>query len=287
MALVPLLARPRLIALDLDGTVVDNSNEVPEPTLAQLRACAGMGIELAFLSGRRPRTATKHLDRIGLRSFVATNSGCLLWRYPGWVQLARRAFPPDLVQPIAELLIPYSANFYVDGMRHGFEYYYLDRQPSPVLDLYLKRWGFEARRIADPEEMDRYEITQVAVHASEQEVLRLRDEVRTRFGGRVLALAVRWPLLDELVLELFHPQANKGSALAFFADQLGLGPSDCLAVGDDVNDLAMLRWAGWGVAMPGATVEVRAGADETLAGDGPQALALLLEKVLAMPVPEH
>jgi HAD superfamily hydrolase (TIGR01484 family) len=280
---VPTDKRPQLIGLDLDGTVVDHLNEVMPAVREQLQACHRAGIALAFLTGRRPHTAGKHLDAIGLPALAATNSGCLLWEYPGWKQLARRMFPAALVQPIAEMLAPYSANFYVDASQAGFEFFCLDRQPTPALDEYLKRWAGQARRITDPAEMAGYEITQVAMPAPDDEVLRLRDAIRGRYDGQVLALAVHWPLVPARTLELFSPEANKGSALRYFAERLGIGRDRVLAIGDDVNDQAMIEWAAHGVAMPGSTGGLERYADEVLEGDKAQALAGLLGRLRGLP----
>ena len=275
--------RPKLIALDLDGTVVDGGNEIPAATLEALRACHSAGIALAFLTGRRPLTAAKHIDCVGLSCQVATNSGCLRWDYPGWNLTAARHFPGELLAPVAELIAPYSANFYVNSREQGFEYYFLDRQHTPELEEYMQRYGFNIRRVQDCVQLDGAPVTQIAMPGPEEVVRRLRDEISARFEGRVLALAVRWPLLNVLALELFNPLANKGDALKQFAEQLGVTRERTLAAGDDVNDLAMLEWAGHGVAMPGASAELVAVADEQLDGDGAEALAPYLRGLLELP----
>jgi len=272
-----------MLGLDLDGTVVDGTNRIPAQTIAELRACEQAGIRLAFLTGRRPRTAGYHLDKIGLPAYVATNSGCLLWEYPTWQSLKRQLFPAELVQPLAELLAPHSVNFYVDSLEHDFEFFYLKRQHSPQLEEYLHRWNFVAREIAEPAAMAGYGITQVAMPHAEEVVRGLRDAVAARFDGRVLALAVRWPLIPTLCLELFHPDANKGAALQHFAELLNVPRERVAAVGDDVNDLAMIEWAGWGVAMPQAGSETQAAADEVLEGDEAEALAPLLRRLRELP----
>ena len=100
------------------------------------------------------------------------------------------------------------------------------------------------------------------------------------FGKALLAMAVRWPLMDVLALELFHPQANKGYALEYFAGMLGVESRDCIAAGDDVNDLPMIEWAGYGVAMPQAGEGVRQAADLVLKGDGANALAGFLSRLV-------
>lgn len=277
MQLVSLTRRPQLLGLDLDGTVVNSNNQVPAAIQQELQAWHAAGITLAFLTGRRPLTAGKHLDAIGLPAYAATNSGCLLWEYPSWKPLAQQYFPPNLVLPIADMLAPHSANFYVDSLRHGFEFFYLEREPSPLLDEYLSRWGFQARRIKDPGEMEGYQITQVAMPETDGVTLKLRDAILERFGGQLLAMAVRWPLLPCLALEVFHPDANKGSALAYFASLQSTPHELTAAVGDDVNDLAMIEWAGLSAAMPNSAPELAAAAKIRLEGEQDVALARLLK----------
>jgi len=276
--------RPALIGLDLDGTVLDHTGEMPRRVRDALIALHLAGVNIAFLTGRRPLTARPKVDHLELPAYVATNSGCLLWEIPGWHQLARQLFPPELVQPVARLLEPYSANFYVDASREGFEFFYLDRQPSPELELYMERYGGNSRRVSDVADLAGYEITQVAMPGDPGLVELLRDRVTAEFDGALLALSVRWPLMPAQSLEIFHPLANKGGALAHFAQLLGVGQAQVLAVGDDTNDLAMLEWAGWGVAMPHSGPDVRAVAQETLAGEGGEALGALLEGLLSLPV---
>jgi hypothetical protein len=280
---VALEHRPRLIALDLDGTVIDEHNSVPPETRTALHACRDAGIELTFLTGRRPRTAGPLLDSIGLPAYVATNSGCLLWEYPAWRQLARRMFPVELVPELARLTDPYSVNFYLDSSQAGVEFVQLKRQSTPETELHLARYGGNTRVVHSAAELAGYEVTQVALPASPQIVLPLRDRVRAELDGRVLALAVRWPLLPTLALEVFGPQSHKGAALKYFAELLGVPQAACLAVGDDVNDVAMFKWAGYAVAMPHAQDEVRAAADEALKGNGARVLAAFLQRVAALP----
>lgn len=275
--------RPQLLGLDLDGTVVDEHNAVPAETRAALHACHKAGIALAFLTGRRTRTAAPLLEQIGLPALAATNSGCLLWRTPEWRILKRQLFPQALLPRIAELTAPYSVNFYLDTTQTEIEFMQLQRETTPEAAHHLQRYGWNTRFINDAAELAGHPVTQVALPAPAAITERLRDKVRGALDGQVLALSVRWPLLPATALEVFHSEATKGRALAYFAELLGIERCACLAAGDDVNDTPMLAWAGWGVAMPQAGDEVRAAADEALSGDGASALALYLQSLLDLP----
>jgi hypothetical protein len=272
-----------LLGLDLDGTVIDELGAVPEATHAALHACHAAGISLAFLTGRRPRTAGLLLESIGLPALVATNSGCLLWEYPGWRLLERRLLPQALIAPIAGLTAPYTVNFYCDTSQSPYEFIQLRRETTPETAEHLRRYGANVWTVEDAAEVVGHPVTQAALPAALGITERLRDRVRAALDGQVLALSVSWPLLPTVALEVFGSEATKGRALQYFAERTGVPRRACLAVGDDVNDLTMLEWAGHSVAMPHAGSEVRAAAVECLAGDGPRALAPHLEVLLRLP----
>jgi hydroxymethylpyrimidine pyrophosphatase-like HAD family hydrolase len=91
---------------------------------------------------------------------------------------------------------------------------------------------------------------------------------------------VGWPLVPCHALEVFQAQAHKGTALASFARHEGIAQADVLAVGDDTNDITMLRWAGHGVAMPHANAETASAADVQLAADGRPHTELLADYLI-------
>ena len=68
-----------------------------------------------------------------------------------------------------------------------------------------------------------------------------------------------------MTIDVVHESAGKGTALASLAASLGLAPSECAAMGDYLNDIPMLEWAGWAVAMGQAPDEVKAVADAVVA----------------------
>jgi 5-amino-6-(5-phospho-D-ribitylamino)uracil phosphatase len=280
---VPPLYRPQLIGLDLDGTVVDEHNTVPDATRAALHACHQAGIALSFLTGRRTWTAEPLLAQIGLPALVATSSGCLIWRFPEWRMLKRQLFPQELLPRIAELTAPYSVNFYLDTSQTDIEFMQLKRQATPESEHHMQRYGRKVQFIHDAAELAGHPVTQVALPAPAGVAELLCDKVRTALNGQVLALSVRWPLLPATALEVFHSEATKGTALSYIAGQLEVAREACMAVGDDVNDTPMLSWAGWGVAMPQAGEDVKAAANEALSGDSARALAPYLASLLDLP----
>jgi Cof subfamily protein (haloacid dehalogenase superfamily) len=277
--------QPRLIGLDLDGTVLGQRGELSPTMLEALLACRAAGIELAFLTGRRPSATREALAQYLDRAAICTNSGCLLWDYPGWTSACdARLFPREMLAEVCAALTPYSLNLYHDcGPDESGRILYL-RESTPEFTRNRELYGQTSPVIHSLDELDAVlgdrQITQLAMPASRELADAYAPRLTQRFGAELLVLVVRWPLVPCYGLEVYHPEANKGSALAHFAQRLGIPQAAVLAGGDDTNDIPMLRWAGWAVAMPHAEGDVRAVADVALEGsDGQLALADYLRRV--------
>jgi hydroxymethylpyrimidine pyrophosphatase-like HAD family hydrolase len=101
-------------------------------------------------------------------------------------------------------------------------------------------------------------------------------QVRTRFGSRVNAF-----ISKPIFLEVLPPHADKGEALKWVANSLGIPATDILAIGDAANDLGMLRYAGHSVAMANAIAELKAVAKSVTAADHDHdGVAEVIESVL-------
>ena len=94
----------------------------------------------------------------------------------------------------------------------------------------------------------------------------LAGRLQQRFGDQLELHAIRAPNYGVTVIEAFAAGASKASALKYVAQGYRLAASKVVAVGDDVNDIPMLRWAGAGLAMPAAAPAVREAADAVVEG---------------------
>jgi hydroxymethylpyrimidine pyrophosphatase-like HAD family hydrolase len=273
--------RPRLIALDLDGTLLDQLEGPCPQMLEALQFVQAQGIQLAFLTGRRPKTTRMGLQGFDGPAYIATNSGCLTWRYPSWERLGRRTLGADLVQPLIDLLAPYTLNLYCDAGVDDTGVVHLKRECTPQMELSRELFGYARMARTDICGLDLSQVTQIGMPAPRELVIDLQQQIRERFGERVLALCVGWPLVPCHALEVFAADAHKGNALAGFALREGIAQDEVLAVGDDTNDITMLDWAGWGVVMPHANEETGAAANARLKQNGSSGPALLAEYLTA------
>jgi hydroxymethylpyrimidine pyrophosphatase-like HAD family hydrolase len=86
---------------------------------------------------------------------------------------------------------------------------------------------------------------------------------------------------DRTFIDLQHPEATKGLALKRLAELRGLNRREVLAIGNYYNDIGMLQYAGWGVAVANSPEEVRRAADEVTVSNNEDAVAVVLERLLS------
>lgn len=276
--------RPRLIALDMDGTICDSSNTIPPENIAALRDCRAAGIKLSVLTGRRRSTLAPQLELLYRECepavssqpwYVATNSGGLVWEYPGWRQLGAHCMRPELAARVVEVLAPHSLNCYVNpASRGGTELIHLRRRGSAEFEHYFARFNTAAEHSSSVEELLACDITQFAMPAADNLVESLAGRLRNAFASDELSvLSMRWPLLGLRALEAYSPSCNKAVALEQICGLVGADRMSCAAAGDDQNDVPMLEWAGHSAAMPHTPEELATKASQLLTGSGPASLA--------------
>ena len=257
-----MIAMPvRLIAFDLDGTLLDGRKNIPEENLRALRAAAAAGALLVPATGRIYTGVPELLRQLPVaRYFITINGACAY----------------DAVED-KNL---YASELSVDCCLRLIAY--MDRLPA-IYDCYQDNWGYISR--------DMFE--KAGDYIPDPGIMKMMRELRTpgdsladtlrQKGRTVQKMQMHFQDMDErkrqlkLVAERFPETAvssslpwnieinsagaTKGQALKALCSALDIDLGDVLAFGDGNNDLDMLRTAGIGVAMGNAVEEVKAAAD--------------------------
>jgi Cof subfamily protein (haloacid dehalogenase superfamily) len=273
---------PRLLALDVDGTLLTSRHEVTDAVAAAVRRARGLGVEVVLTTSRPPRALWPILARLGLVEpavFVASQ-GALTGSYSvqGTLRvLERRPMPAELARQVlsAAARLGLSANWFAG-----------ERWIVPRVDALVEQ---EARivgvapAVGDP----------MAAGEGPDKILLLAPEVSPDQPGAAVqpgaadllgALDLPEGLAAEAStpthLEITAAGVDKGDALAALCAQLGVAPEQVAAVGDGANDLAMLRFAGIAVAPANAPVDVRAAADLVAPSNDEDAVAWVVAHLL-------
>ena len=242
-----------------------------ERTRAALAAARAHGIAVVIVTGRMFQAVRRYLTGpepvvcYQGAAVVDPTTGVFLRHVPIPVPLAREAI--DAIQSAG-----FGLNCYVDDELYvatvtpeaeqyaSFQHIEL-HVVGPLLD-WLERAPTKLVVVGDPEALDE-----------------LGAELRDHFRER-LFIAKSLPFF----LELAHPEVSKGSGLGFVAARLGFTPAETVAFGDGENDLELLDWAGYGVAVANAHDAILARADFVCPSAQDQGVAQVIEAFLGSPV---
>lgn len=241
----------RLLALDLDGTLLTDQKRISPRTRWALNTAAAGGCLIAVATGRGFRVARYYCDGLALNGPQITYNGAVIYDPVQDAELARYLVPRDDVAPAVDFFLHAGvplAYFSTDGL-------YLDQR---MLDAALWLPGNTGTPflVSDWTAVLEKPCIKLAGHASPVTIAALRPRAVEEMGHRLYVTQTASTLL-----EMLHPEVSKGAALRRIAHMLDVPREQIIAFGDNHNDLDMLEFAGVGVAMGNASAEAKAVAD--------------------------
>lgn len=246
--------RFRLVALDLDGTLIGDDLRLRPRTVAAIRAVVDRGVHVALVTGRMTTSALPYALELGLRDPLVGLQGALIREMPdpGSRRLGRLLYHRPLAADVALEALAWCREAGLSPHVNHLERMVISAGDERADDY--SRWAFgRVAIVPDLEAWVRHPITKViSVGPSPLPEVALA-RARTDFAGRAHA-TVSHPMF----LEFLSPLVNKGRAVRHIARRLGVGLGATLAIGDQLNDIEMLSVVGTGVAMAGAPDAVRA-----------------------------
>lgn len=270
----------KLIAMDMDGTLLDDSQRIPEANLLALREASAAGVSIAICSGRAAGDVSWFASDAGLSNcyVLALNGACCLLK-PHGQPYAVHCYAPGAAEAIADVLL-------------GFGVTFACFQPGRIVAVHgagapsKLSWGTHVAR--DNAAAYAYGEAALRQHMPEgvcKFVYIDRDrapriaKVRQALGG-ISGIDVTSSWSNNL--EIMPAGVNKGTALAELADMLGLQPAQVMAMGDYDNDLDMIRYAGLGVAMGNASERVKSAADHVTLSNEENGVAAAIRQFVLM-----
>ena len=237
----------RLLAMDLDKTLLMKDGSIPSEVVEKLKDLKTKGVHLAICTGRVRKSAEHYAKLIGGASVVSFN-GSVIRTEDGEVRTSE--IPLALMKDVLDFC--YEKNVYVQFYRD--DTIIVDRF-TPELDTDLDVNFTSYEEVGDLRLLD-YDPSPKMVAL----------EMSDRVDGIIVEMNERFPELtvtnsSRYVMEIMPKGIDKGYGLRTVAENLGIGREDTVAIGDSMNDLAMLQWSGSSVAVHNADERLKEAAD--------------------------
>lgn len=242
--------RFKLVALDIDDTLVGRDQRIAPADLAAVRRCIEQGVEVVLATGRTRPTTLPVAEQIGYDIPTICNTGGIVYDAEGRI-VRRLTLPVDLVKDMLEQMREDDIPVRVDA---GGTFLFSHR---PLLTLP----GLEGEVVPDIADRLPAPPDQIIVFGRRE-----TEWVIRRFSyleGEVQLLVL--PSHDEpYVVHILHPKATKGAALADYCRERGIERRETIAFGDSLNDFTLLSYAGMGVAVADSEPRLRLVADKVM-----------------------
>ncbi|AIQ20319.1 MULTISPECIES: Cof-type HAD-IIB family hydrolase [Paenibacillus] len=242
-------AKYRLLALDMDGTLLNDEQIITPKTVEWIQKAVDAGVHVCLSTGRASKSAMPYAEQLGLKTPMIMVNGSEVWRAP--YELYRRSLmDPVLVQQMYDIAQEYDIWFWAYSVD---EVYNRNNWDGEILSREWLKFGYSTE-----DDEIRHKL-----------LMRLQD-----MGGLEITNS------SPHNLEINPLGVNKASGIREVCQLLGLEMSQVVAVGDSLNDLAAIQQAGFGVAMGNAQETVKQEADAVVASNNDDGIAEVIQKYI-------
>lgn len=278
----------RLLALDVDGTILDPRGSLSRRVREAIGEVRRRGLEVVLCTGRRYRTALPLLRELRLSGSVVVNNGVVVKDVESGRTLHQSYLPRELLAEVLGIARDWGAPLvYVDAHHEDLDFLTEGPERAHAFQReYLEHNTRFYRSVGDLSEQPLDNAILVSLMADGERLLRLRAAARCALGERIQLHFLVNKNYQGHILEFLSPAAGKWQALERVAAGVGIAAAEIVAIGDDENDLEMIRRAGLGIAMENAVAELRAAADHVTGHNAEDGVIEAIERfVLADRVP--
>lgn len=259
----------KLVAIDLDGTMLDSHHQVSAENIEAVQACLARGIKIVIATGRLFSSAGGYCRQLGLTGPTITLNGAFIVNAATGEMEGGRILDFALMERVLAELQKREIDFTVFGNTHFYVVHETDA--IEILHDFGEPEAIRVPAIA-PEYVQQPAKILAFLDESETEI---EAELRQMFDHECEVVRTGKPFF-----EFLSPNVNKGAALAQLLERYQIEPSEVLAIGDSFNDLSMFEIAGMSVAMAGASPAVQERADAITTTNDENGVALALRRYI-------
>lgn len=285
----------KLVAIDLDGTMLNHYGEISERTKEVVRKCLVKGVEIVLASGRPIDSIKTIAKELGIKGYFIAGNGALVYDiqrdeiiYENYIKKEKVL---EIIKICEENSIAY--NVYTDkvilttNLKFNVLYYYKENLKkeenkqtniSIVENMYeyvenMKDDKFLKITICDQNDTIFHSIIKKVKEINSIEVLDIAHMSR-----KIIKQGTEEIPVEYFYTEITANDVDKWKAIEFLIERIGLQKEEVMTIGDNINDKKMIENAGMGIAMKGSTIEILKVAKDITETNDDDGVAIALEK---------
>lgn len=273
----------QLLAIDVDGTLVDRSERLSPAIRAALRRAVAAGVHVVLATGRRYGRVLHLVEPLSIELPLITACGGLIKDPRDHQTLFRAEYDEAALGALLDFLFAegHSPILSGDTYTEGYEFCYRQRHADrPEVAEFLERNAARCRLWDGPIDVFPPKLHAGLVLGAEPEMHSLESQIHQRWNGAFTTYVLPSPRTAGFLCEFMPAGTTKWAAIERLAAAWRVSHESICAVGDDINDVPMIRSAGLGVAMGNAPEPVKAVADRIAPSHAEDGVATVIEWIL-------
>ena len=246
----------KLIALDLDDTLLNDDRLISDGNAEALRECAERGIYVVLCSGRAEDAILPFVRRLEIAGkeagkYIIAINGCSIFDLHKRLQIFCKKVKPEILVRANEIAEQYGLK--TEVYTPDTIYY---EQATKWTKLDVDLCGLKGVAVENYREFIQQGFTKMLVPGEPEELQKMQKILREEFGDKAVIFTSK-----PYFLEILPPKCGKGEAVEWLSRELGFGLEKTMGFGDSMNDESLIRMAGYGVAMCNGLDEIKNIAD--------------------------
>lgn len=272
----------KLLGLDIDGTLLNSQHKLQPRTREAVRKAAESGVDVVLVTGRRFHAARPVALELRLEMPLVTHNGALTKNAQTLEILDYHPLNPELARELVEIGRVYKADTLCCDLPESEVRLVYERISDDNLRLkhYVELFLPYSLKVSDLVLHIESAPIQIFYVGRCEQMEHLADRLQNEYGERLKLMLTSYPKQDMTILDVIDPCCSKAVGLAYVAHRLGLEREEVMAIGDNLNDLEMLQYAGLGIIMANSEPRLQQYGFSVTASNDEDGVAEAIEKYI-------
>ncbi|MBL8149629.1 MAG: HAD family phosphatase [Blastocatellia bacterium] len=272
----------KLLALDIDGTLLNSQRQVTRRTSEAIKLAVEKGLQVVLVTGRRFHAARPVAIELGLELPLVTHNGALTKDTKTLQILDYHPLDATIARELVEIGRHLGADTLCCDEPEGEVKLLFETvsEKNQRLQRYIEAFGEYAEKVADLSSYIQDSIIQIFYSGHCSLMQTVTDKIEQELGDKIKLVQTVYQKSDMTIVDVINPNCSKATGVEFIAHRLGIGRQEVMAVGDNLNDLDMLQYAGFPVIMANAEARLKEFGYQTTLSNDEDGVAEVIERYI-------